>query len=329
MSRSKKDDLMNYIIFDLEWNQPVNGEKSEKLPHGEIIQIGFLVLGETYEVTARGEIMIKPSVYVTMNPYVSTLTGINQSDVDAGTPFPEAFAGMSQYFTGDTALITWGDDDMPILRENMRFHGMDTDSLPVHYNLQRIFASQTASHLRQTGLKTALETLGISDEIKAHDALNDAYMTYLISKKLDMKLGIANYACFSEEIGRNSPPWEAVKPLFTAKAAFSRNPSAMSDACRKMHFCCPWCGMDFCGTEPVRQGKTSFVGVGECEDKGPLFFRYSLKDGYIRISAFEMNSEFENIYNGRLKSREKREKRRELYRQTAIKRRRSKKETDD
>ena len=151
---------MNYIIFDLEWNQPVNSERSEKLVHGEIIQTGFLVLDESLEILHRESVMIKPVVYKTMNPYVSTLTGIKQSDINAGFPFPEAFAKMSAHFTDGTVLITWGDDDMPILRDNMRFHGMDETTLPEHYNLQRIFASQTESHMRQTGLRTALEALG-------------------------------------------------------------------------------------------------------------------------------------------------------------------------
>jgi inhibitor of KinA sporulation pathway (predicted exonuclease) len=320
---------MNYIIFDLEWNQPVNSEKSDKLPHGEIIQTGFLVLDESFEITHRAEIMIKPVIYRTMNPYVSTLTGIKQSDINAGIPFREAFSGMAKFFGRDTALITWGDDDMPILRENMRFHAMEEIPLPSHYNLQRIFASQTESHLRQTGLKTALEALGITDEIKAHDALNDAYMTYLIAKKLDMRLGIEKYDVFAEEVNAKRPPWETDKPLFTAKAAYSKNPSALSSEIRRLHYCCPWCGTDFCGTEPIRQGKTSFVGSAECADLGVLFFRYTLKDDYLRVSAFQMTDELSMVYQSRIKSREKRDKRRELFRRTAAEKRRKKKEQND
>ena len=320
---------MNYIIFDLEWNQPVNSERSEQLTHGEIIQTGFLVLDEALEILHRESIMIKPVIYRKMNPYVSTLTGIKQADIDCGLDFPKAFAKMSEHFTDDTVLITWGDDDMPILRDNMRFHGMDETSLPTHYNLQRIFASQTESHLRQTGLRTALEALGITDEIKAHDALNDAYMTYLIAKKLDLALGMEKYAGFNEEMAKKSPPWETEKPLFTAKSEYTKSPSALVGAIRKLHYCCPWCGLDFCGVEPIRQGKNSFVGVAECEDLGPLFFRYTLKDDYIRISAFELNSELDSIYQSRIKSREKREERRELFRRTAAAKRRTKKENDD
>lgn len=309
---------MSFIIFDLEWNQPVNSAKSEAFPHGEIIQIGFIALNEKLEITHREELMIRPGVYRTMNPYVSTLTGITQENIDSGLPFADAWGRMARFFAPDTALITWGDDDIPILRDNMRYHGIDTEMLPVHYNLQRIYAAQTGSKLRQTGLKTAADALGITDEVKAHDALNDAYMTYLIACRLDLAVGIEGYANFVEVTAeKQRPPWELQKPLYVVKTAFDKNPSGMCGECRRLHFTCPWCGKDFFGTEPIRQGKNSFVSVGECHCKGELFFRWSLKEGYISIAAFAMNDELEGIYKARIKSREKRESRREMFRKTA------------
>ncbi|MBP3855539.1 MAG: exonuclease domain-containing protein [Ruminiclostridium sp.] len=316
---------MNYIIFDLEWNQPVNSGKSSEMPHGEIIQIGFVAVSEEMEITHREELMIKPVIYRVMNPYVSTLTGITQADIDRGMSLPEAMEIMSRYFGAETVLMTWGDDDMPILRENLSYHGIGSDMLPAHYNLQRIFAAQTESHLRQTGLKTALEILGITDEIKAHDALNDAYMTYLIAKKLDLAQGIGNYAGISEKTAVKRPLWETQKPVFVVRSVFSGNPSGMAAKCRGLHFCCPQCGKDFFGTEPVRLGKNSFIAAGECPDLGGLFFRFSLKEGYISAAGFRMNDELDGIYKARLSSREKREKRREMFRDAARMKRKSKK----
>ncbi len=317
---------MNYIIFDLEWNQPVNSKKSAELPHGEIIQIGFISTDADNRIRHRGEIMIKPSVYTVMNAYVSGLTGITQEDIDSGISFREAIEEMSRFFVEDTVLITWGDDDIPILCENLRFHGMDETLLPPHYNLQRIFASQTGSNLRQTGLKTAAEALGIvpDEEIRAHDALNDAYMTYLIAKALDLPAGIERYDRLTAEITANRPAWETEKPLFALRYRFTKNPSAMAGELRRLHFCCPWCGKDFFGTEPVRQGKNSFVSVGKCQDQDELFFRFSLKEGFITAAAFHMTDELGRIYQSRIKSREKREKRRELFRKSACEERKKK-----
>ena len=305
---------MNYLIFDLEWNQPSGSGKSPALPHGEIIQIGYLAVDDSMNIINRGEINIRPAVYRKMNPYVSTLTGIKQSDIDAGVSFTEAFSRMSELFSPETALITWGDDDMPILRDNLKYHGIPDDTLPMHYNLQRIFASQTDSKMRQTGLKSALETLEINEEMKAHDALNDAYMTYLIAAKLDMTLGIAKYAAFSEETAAKKPVWECTEPEFAVTIGCEKNPTAFAGECRKLHIFCPLCGKELAAADIFRQGKNAFVSASSCGCKDRLFVRYELKNGHITVSAFAMTKEFEQVYSARVKSKEKREKRREIYR---------------
>lgn len=314
--RWKKDSKMKYIIFDLEWNQPINTVRSKLLPHGEIIQIGFLVVDEGKNITAKDEVMIKPVCYKRMNPYVSSLTGIKQSDINKGGTFTESFEVMAEYFGEDTVLITWGDDDMPILRENLAFHGRTDSDLPVHYNLQRIFAAQTGSDQSQIGLKTALETLGITDEIKAHDALNDAYMTYLVAAKLDLEKGMSEYAKRAPAKSTKTvvQPWEIYMPICTANVETNVKPSGMADICRKIHICCPVCGIELSGAELIRQGKCSFVAASGCEDHGSVFMRYELKNGVISAAAFEMNEEFEKIYKNRVRIKEKNARAREAHR---------------
>ena len=309
---------MRYIIFDLEWNQPTGMERSPEMPHGEIIQIGFIVTDESLEVIHREEITVKPVFYRQMNPYVSTLTGIKQSDIDAGTDFGEAMERMAEHFDDDCALITWGDDDMPILRENIAFHGLYDIDLPVHYNLQRIYAAQTNTDRRQIALKTAVETLGITDEVKAHDALNDAYMTYLISKKLDIAEGISAYAATEPAKKKNRvvQPWEAVLPLCTANYPEKVKPGSLSVSCKKIRMCCPKCGNLVTGGEKVRQGKCSYVSTAACSC-GRRFIRYSLSGGVLNASCFAMTDEFEKIYRNRLRVKEKNARQREAHRRAA------------
>lgn len=312
----KKDSNMKYIIFDLEWNQPINSVRSKLLPHGEIIQIGFIVIDGDKKIIHKDEVMIKPVCYKRMNPYVSTLTGIKQSDINKGGSFSECFDVMAECFDSDTVLITWGDDDMPILRENLAFHGRDDSGLPVHYNLQRIFAAQTKLDQAQIGLKTALEKLGITDEIKAHDALNDAYMTYLIAAKLDLEKGMAEY---SKKLAVKPSktvvqPWEICLPICTANVETNVKPSGIADICRKIHICCPGCGSELSGGELIRQGKCSFLAASYCEDHGEIFMRYELRDGILSVSCFEMTDEFAKIYKNRVRIKEKNARAREAHR---------------
>ena len=321
--RLKKDNKMKYIIFDLEWNQPINTVRSKLLPHGEIIQIGFLVVDENMNITDKNEVMIKPVCYKKMNPYVSTLTGIKQSDINNGGDFSECFDVMAENFGEDTVLMTWGDDDMPILRDNLAFHSRETGDLPVHYNLQRIFAAQTGSDQSQIGLKTALDALSITEEVKAHDALNDAYMTYLIAAKLDLAKGMAEYPERNVSKTRKTlvQPWEIYMPICSANVESNVKPSGMADVCRKIHICCPQCGTELSGGELIRQGKSSFVAMSGCEDHGPIFMRYELKSGVIMLSCFEMNDEFEKIYKNRVRVKEKLARAREAHRSLRCSRR--------
>lgn len=55
---------MNYIVFDLEWNQNPAGKKSrnDKLPF-EIIEIGAVKVNSRKEITDSFHRLIKPQVY--------------------------------------------------------------------------------------------------------------------------------------------------------------------------------------------------------------------------------------------------------------------------
>ncbi len=305
---------MTYIIFDMEWNQPSSQkEKNPALLHGEIIQLGFFIVNESMEIIRKERLTIKPVCYPTMNKYVSLLTGITQEEADGGLSFREAIASMSHHFSDDAVLFTWGDDDMPILRENMAFHGIDIP-LPLHYNLQRIFCAQTNTPQRQIALKTAAEKLEITPDIQAHDALNDAYVTFLIAKKLKLSEGIEQYSSFSvKSSSRSQAHWAVSKPAVKLEAPFSGRFDGMAAFCRGMVIPCPECRETIRFGTLCRHGKNAFITIGSCEKHGSFFIRFELNDEKICASAFMNDKTFEGIYNTRLRHKEKREKYRRIY----------------
>ena len=87
---------MQYIVLDLEWNQPWPGSPSskKKLPveiHGEIIQIGAVRMLQDQTVADEFQILVRPRYYRRLNKRVSSLTGIKESRLKAeGVSFPEA-----------------------------------------------------------------------------------------------------------------------------------------------------------------------------------------------------------------------------------------------
>ena len=67
---------MNYIVMDMEWNQPWPGSPSARkvLPgaiRGEIIQIGAVRVTEDQVVSDEFQTMIKPKYYRHLNRRVS------------------------------------------------------------------------------------------------------------------------------------------------------------------------------------------------------------------------------------------------------------------
>ena len=120
---------MNYIVMDMEWNQPWPGSPSSKkvLPvqiRGEIIQIGAVRVTEEQQVADEFQIMIRPKYYRHLNRRVSKLTGIKENRLrEEGVPFPEAMERFIQWCGENIVFLTWGFVDIGILREDLRLYG--------------------------------------------------------------------------------------------------------------------------------------------------------------------------------------------------------------
>lgn len=189
---------MQHIVFDLEWNQAVIREKIIQSPvflHGEIVQIGAVKLDADFQELDQLKLDVKPAYYTRMNSRVRRLTGISNQMLKQGLSFPEALEQFRLWCgaEGPYDFITWGTDDMPILRENLQLYEQELDWLPTCYDLQRIYDQQVAHGNRQWALSAALEKLEISPIGQAHDALNDALNTVQVCKALDMERGLQEY----------------------------------------------------------------------------------------------------------------------------------------
>lgn len=91
---------MQYIVLDMEWNQPWPGSHTAKKPlpspmRGEIVQIGAVRLLENRTVADEFQILIQPKYFKKMNRKVSRLTGIKDAVLrESGVPFPEAMRSL-------------------------------------------------------------------------------------------------------------------------------------------------------------------------------------------------------------------------------------------
>jgi hypothetical protein len=124
--------------------------------------------------------------------------------MDVGTPLPEAAERFKKWCGKDFAFLTWGPDDIPMLKENFHVHGINGAWLDKVYDLQVIFNRQTDDSAKQRSLEYAMDYFGLEQHLPAHDALNDAYFTALVAKELNVPDGVRSYASIRGEFLEDS-----------------------------------------------------------------------------------------------------------------------------
>ena len=298
---------MDYIVLDMEWNQPWPGSPSSRkvLPvhiRGEIIQIGAVRVTEDQQVCDEFSIMIKPKYYRHLNRRVSKLTGIKESRLkEEGVPFPQAIEDFRAWCGEDITFLTWGFDDIGILQENLRLFGLETQWTDKWYNAQMIFNAQTDGSTAQKALKTAMEIFEIEATRPAHDALGDAYHTALICARLDLRKGQAEYdaALKSHENGFHGAelPGCIGRKVFHDYADKRVALSAMSGE----ENLCPICGGRMLGSRWFAQPGHRYMDLATCPEHGKFLIRVRLsiqEDGLTRVSrlTYEATSEAAQAY---------------------------------
>ena len=298
---------MNYIVLDMEWNQPWPGSPSAKkvLPvaiRGEIIQIGAVRVTEEQFVEDEFQVLIKPKYYRHLNRRVSKLTGIKETRLrEEGVPFAEAIESFRAWCGEDIVFLTWGFDDIGILRENLQLHGLETAWTDKWYNAQMIFNAQTDGSTAQKALKTAMEMFSIEATRPAHDALGDAYHTALICAMLDLKRGQAEYdaALKSHENGFHGAelPGCIGRKVFYDYADKRAALSAMAGE----ENICPICEGRMLGSRWFAQPGHRYMDLATCPEHGKFLIRVRLStqpDGLVRVSrlTYEATSEAAEAY---------------------------------
>lgn len=187
---------MQYIVLDLEWNQALSGKpykRDDLTLAGEIIQIGAVKLDETMNVADSLRIRVAPKYYKKMHWSVKKLTGISTQSLSDGLSFSDAFEQLSAFCGDDYAFLTWGPDDLPMLRTNLRLHRIQYVEPIPWYDLQKIYAKVVYGEKRQYSLADALAHFSITETFPAHDALNDALNTAMLCPHLQLNESVSNY----------------------------------------------------------------------------------------------------------------------------------------
>ncbi len=270
---------MYYITLDLEWNQAylqqalsVQKRIGSHL-HGEVIQIGAVKLNEAMQIVGSYSMIVKPKFFCKLHRHVRDLTGISQSMIDHGTPLPEAAESFRRFCGRDFVLLTWGPDDVPMLRENLTAHRVASEWLDCDYDLQRIYSRQREGGAqKQRSLEFAMAALGVEQTLPAHDALNDAYFTALVAQKLELAEGVRNYGERGEQylFDKTFGDADIGEVGYESVEAVLSSPEAAPPAC-------PLCHAELTPIGKMLHGRSHrYRALFHCEHDGDLFLTLKL-----------------------------------------------------
>ena len=267
---------MQYIVLDLEWNQPISYHSPAFRSVGakllfEMIQIGAVKVDENFQVVDSFSQLIQPQHYVRLHPRISRITHITQDDLADAPDFNEAMAAFAQWCGEDYVLLTWGCDDISVLAQNMEFFKCETQ-LPKFYDAQRLFGEVTGSAKERKGLKAAMEQLEIEPDEEAmpfHNAVNDAYYTALVFAKMPDPAKVLNYP----QSPRKLQHLDRAKRECTAILRVRSIKDALKSAAT-MTPPCPICGKRMEVPEGyVLQKNEQYMALADCPQHGLAFVK--------------------------------------------------------
>lgn len=264
---------MQYIVLDLEWNQPTSYQSAAFRRVGdrlmfEVIQFGAAKLNDKLEITDTISIPVHPTHYLTIHPRVKRMTGLS-NDVLCDAPlFPEAMDQFMEWCGGDCALLTWGCDDVSVLQQNVDFFRCPYE-LPKMYDIQRLYAA-VVGKTGQTALKTAMEALNVEEEEERtfHNAMHDAYYTAQVFRKLPQPLKVLDY----EEQPRKLCHNERRSRFRVTDMVRSVTAALTGDQLKAPK--CPTCEKPTKRiTELIPQAPGKYVALSKCPQHGLMFVK--------------------------------------------------------
>lgn len=181
---------MNYIIFDLEWNQSSGSSKVDengKILPFEIVEIGAVKLNENRDMVGEFSELIKPHIYSEMNYITSKLIHLQMEQLKKGKPFQEVMKKFLEWCGDDVIYCTWGPLDLLELQRNMAYYDMEllTDRPLRYYDIQKLFSIVYEDKKSRRTLEYAVDLLGIYKDIPFHRAFSDAYYTAQVFDKIE------------------------------------------------------------------------------------------------------------------------------------------------
>ena len=188
---------MNYIVFDLEWNQcPYGKDRENKRLPFEIIEFGAVKLDENRKVIDKFQQIVKPAVYHRLHYRTKEIFNSDKSTLESGLSFSKSVRRFLRWCGEDVVFCTWGPTDLIELQRNLKYYTMlhFLEGPIRYYDLQKIFGIACEGKKNCRSLEYAIDFLKIEKTESFHRALHDAWYTAEVFAKLPIEVVEKNYS---------------------------------------------------------------------------------------------------------------------------------------
>ncbi|MCM1057627.1 MAG: exonuclease domain-containing protein [Firmicutes bacterium] len=284
---------MNYIVLDLEWNQSQTDTGVIPELVFEIIEIGAVMLNDSYVMIHEFSRLVKPEVYHEMNQITGKLVHLQMKELQRGVPFVEAAGDFLKWCgTKEYIFCTWGSMDLTEFQRNMQFYDMTplSDGPIAFLDVQKLFSLAYEDGKSRHSLEYAVDMLGLEKDIPFHRAFSDAYYTAKLLKTIGERhrevMQYVSYDVFHLPAGRK----QEIKVRFDNYAKYiSREFESKEDALAdgevmssKCYLCC----------RNVKRKVKWFTPNG----RNYYCAAYCEKHGYLKAKARVRKSESGKVY---------------------------------
>ena len=274
---------MQFIVLDLEWNQPTSYQSPVFRKVGdslifEVIQIGAAKLNERCEIADTVDMPVRPTHYTTIHPRIRRMTHLGQEQLCDAPEFCEAMDAFMDWCGDDAVFLTWGGDDVSVLQQNIDFFQF-TRPVPKTYDIQRYFAKIFELGSSQKALKSAMEQLDIEEDAQRsfHNAMHDAYYTALVLQKLPSPEGVLEFEQLPRKLSHNAR---------RSRFRVTHMIPSVAEALQSERLCapeCPSCKKPMTlQMELIPQAVGKYITLAKCAQHGEMLVKVSfslLPDG--------------------------------------------------
>ncbi|MCQ2517052.1 MAG: exonuclease domain-containing protein [Saccharofermentans sp.] len=264
-----------FIVFDMEWNQPLPGKEypfEVSALTGEIIEIGavkYVYESGTLIEKDHFSYDIKPVCYRTIHYHVKKVTHKTNDDLKNGKPFEEVYRAFKEFCGENAILVGWGNSDTDMLKMNLKFFGLD-DYLGMYFlDIQPLFSVFSTEKGKQRSVEFAVDYYEVPKIESFHSATSDAKYTGAIFKNIIER----NDTCEVINAIEKSTLDPDIKREYTEVGAAC--PSVSQAFSMLDGFCCmcPICSDSFDCIIPNFRIRKSAYGLFECKEHGVFFGR--------------------------------------------------------